>query len=330
MAQDSNVHAQELYSRKASLVVVEGEKGIDLSELRFTFSVLQSSEESPNTAAIRVYNLSEDTIKKVTGKIGGVEYSRVVLNAGYINSNYGVIFDGTIKQFRRGRENATDTYLDILAASGDEEYNFGVVNATMAAGTTPKQVIAKTAQQMGLGVGYTPNPTGGVLPRGKVLWGMGRAILRNMSQTRQWSWNIQDGKVQMIPLNSYLPGEAVVINRDTGMVGIPEQTDEGIKVRSLLNPKLVIGTLLKIDNAAINKTFAQNSQAIPSQSGRPVGQLPYNQWAGLSLLADISNDGTYFTYVVEHFGDTRGQPWYSDIICLAAEPNNNTFTVDPY
>jgi hypothetical protein len=329
---------QELYLRKSQLVLIDGgeglsagfEDGLDLSEMHFTFNIQAASEESPSTAAIRVYNLSKETVDKILGKAGGVEYSRVVLNAGYQQANYGVIFDGTIKQFRRGKENATDTFLDILAADGDVEYNFGTVKATLESGATTNQVIDTVSSQMGLEKGYIPPPSGGILPRGKVLWGMGRAIMRQVSNTQQWAWSIQNGQVQMVPLDSYLPGEAVVVTRDTGMVGFPEQTDEGIKVRTLLNPKLVVSGLLKIDNASINVTLAQNSEALRGANGEVVGQLPYNQYAGIQQFADISNDGIYFIYVVEHVGDTRGQAWYSDIICLAANQSGNSYTVEPY
>lgn len=312
---------QTNWIRKSSLVVADSQQdGLDLSDMHFKFHITQSNEESPNTAVIRVYNLSAETVKTIISKNNGVEYTRIILQAGYVNSSFGTIFDGTIKQFRRGRENSKDTYLDILAASGDPEYNFGMVQATLGAGSTTKDTIKAVAFQMGLPIGYLPPVFGGVLPRGKVLWGMGRNHLRNAANSQGWSWSIQDGKVQMVPLDSYLPGEAVVLTSGTGMIGLPEQTDDGIKVRSLLNPKLKIGGLVKIDNTSINQTLAQPSNAIPGG----IGQLPYNQWAGLQLLADVSSDGFYFLYVVEHTGDSRGDEWYSDMIGLVLDKSSDT------
>lgn len=108
------------YKRKASLLLVDDDEVLDLSNLRFRFQVKAMDVESPNNAAIRVYNLSRDTLVKIRG-----EFSRVILQAGYDN-NFGVIFDGTIKQFRIGREGTTDTYLDILAADGVEPAVDGV------------------------------------------------------------------------------------------------------------------------------------------------------------------------------------------------------------
>lgn len=308
------------YLRRGNLFVVGAgdDKGLDLSDLHFTFKVTASDEQSPNAAMIRVYNLKADTVRAITGK-SPVEYTRVVLQAGYEDGPYGVIFDGTIKQFRKGRENATDTYLDILAASGDVEYNWGVVNTTLAAGSTADERAAAIASGMGLSIGFaSASPTGGVLPRGKVLWGMGRDMMRREAVSRSASWNIQDGKVNIVALTGYLPGEAVVLNMHTGLVGLPEQTQDGVRARCLINPRLRIGGLVQIDNTSINQLLAQTSQKLP------VGQITYNQWAGLQFPADVTNDGFYRLYVVEYTGDSRGQDWYCDLIGLAVDPSTQT------
>lgn len=310
------------FGRKATLIVAAGDDGLDLSELRFKFVVRNSDNESPNTAAIRVYNLSDDTVRKITGRTP-VEYTRVVLQAGY-ESAHGVIFDGTIKQFRRGKENATDSYLDILAAAADIEYNFSVCNSTVAAGSSASDRAKIIAAQMGLQLGEAAALTGGILPRGKVLWGMARTQMRCEAANRGASWSIQDGKVDVLPLDGYLPGEAVVLSSLTGMVGIPEQTEQGVKVRCLLNPKLRIGGLVQIDNASINQTSQADLRAsgFPAR-GLPAGQLPFDKYAGVQMLADVSSDGFYRLYVVEYIGDTRGQEWYAELTGLAVDKSSN-------
>lgn len=301
-----------LFGRKALLIVGNDTDELDLSDMHFKFRVKQSDQESPNTTEIRVYNLSDETLKRIQG-----EFTRVALQAGYERAGFGIIFDGTIKQFRRGKENATDTYLDILAAVGDIPYNFGVCNATLAAGSSAKERVEAIVGQMGLGVGDMPKiDTGGVLPRGKVLWGMGRSLLRCEAMTRGSTWSIQDGKVTMVPLDGYLPDEAVVLTALTGLIGNPEQTDQGLNVRCLLNPKLKIGGLIQIDNASINQTTQAISSVIEA------GQQPYNKYAGVQMLANVSNDGFYRVYVVEYVGDSRGQDWYADIIGLAIDTSS--------
>lgn len=305
------------YLRKASLILVNGEKGLDLSQMHFTFQTVQDDEEQPSNCSVRVFNLSDDTVKQIKQ-----EYSRVILQAGYENNAaYGVIFDGTIKQFRIGRmPDAVNTYLDILFADGDISYNFAVCNRTVAAGSTPGDRIAEAVAAMtangGVSTGYTAIPSaGGILPRGKVLFGLARAIVRAEVQNIGATWSIQNGKVNITPLTGYLPGEAIVLTSRTGMIGRPEQTQDGVRVRCLLNPKMQVGGLVKIDNKSINQTIAVGAAALPGGA-----QQPFNSRTAIEQYATISADGLYRIYVCEHRGDTRGQEWYTDLICLTVDP----------
>ena len=312
------------YLRKASLLAINGDNtALDLSALHFRFQTVQNDQESPANCAIRVHNLSDDTLYGLK-----TEFNRVVLSAGYEQGDFGVIFDGTIKQFRIGREaDGVTNYVDLLIADGDLGYNFAFSNQTLAKGLTNKQRLEATiadAATLGLTGNTSLVPsTGGVLPRGKVLFGLTRGLIRSQVQNIGSTWSIQNGEIQVIPLDGYLPGEAVRLSADTGLVGRVEQTAEGMKARCLLNPKIAIGSTVKIDNASINQTFAQN----PNLTGTSA-QLPYNKYAGLQQLADLSMDGLYRVYVAEYTGDTRGQEWYTDITCLSIDPATQKVKTD--
>lgn len=299
------------FGRKLGLVLYTGAKGIDLSEMQVKFHIQNADVESPNNAVIRVYNLAQSTVDQVKG-----EYSQVSLQAGYENGNYGVIFQGSIKQFRVGKENAVNSYLDILAADGDIGYNQGIINQTIAANTTPQQRMnAIIAAMPEVQPGYIAD-FGDMqhIPqfRGKILFGMARSYMRDAASSLDASWSIQNGKVQVIPLTGYLPGTPVKINIANGLIGLPEQTDEGLKIQCLLNSALRIGGLVQLNNAEINQLMQQNPDAAP---------IRFDQYTGFQHNAPLNNvDGMYRAFVVEHEGDTRGREWYSNIICLAVKP----------
>ncbi len=296
--------------RKITLVVFNQVDGLDLSEFHIKFRVENADVESPNTCTIRVYNLSAATIKKIKG-----EFSQVTLNAGYVNGNFGIVFQGTIKQYHIGRENATDTFLDILAADGDIPYNQGLVNGTLAKGSTPAQAIQSLVQAMGATAdlsSLTTTAQNVPLIRGKVMFGMARARLRHVVSNLDASWSIQNGKVIVTPLTGYRNSEIVKVNVATGLIGTPEQTDEGIKFTTLLNSGLRIGCRAQLNNSEI----VQLIQADPNGPA-----VPYNQWAGIQYNAALSPDGVYRMFVVEHEGDTRGAPWYSHVTCLSVNPS---------
>lgn len=294
----SQTHDQWL--RKVSLIVSNASGvGMDLSKLRVVFRINQSDFETPNTAVIRVYNLSADTAQQVKK-----EFTQVTLQAGYENGAFGIIFAGQIKQARIGREDQANTYLDIFAADSDQLYNFGMVNTSVAAGTSPKDQVGIIAGQMGAKVGTIQFDTG--LQdniRGKVMFGMARTQLRNLARSSLSTWSLQDGKVTVLPLTGYSSGEAVKLNSQTGMVGLPEQTEEGIKITCLLNPKIVIGTQVQIDQSTVQR-------AQVSLSPTEVNQFE-------NAFPPVTADGFYYVMVAEHEGDTRGNPFYTEMTCLA-------------
>ncbi|MDI2595029.1 hypothetical protein POF45_26930 [Pseudomonas sp. 681] len=292
------------YLRQISLKVGDATDALDLSDMRIRFAVRRGDIATPNTADIRVYNLSDDTVKKIQK-----EFERVVLQAGY-PGNYGTIFDGTIKQVRRGRESQTDTYIDITAADGDSAYNFGVMNVTLAGGSTAQDhldQVLKSLASRGITMGESPELSPSKLPRGKVFYGMTRDFLDILGKTQDVSWSIQDRKLTLIPNNAYLPGDAVVVTSATGMIGLPEQNQNGINVRTLLNPGIRVGKRLKLDNTSIQKLRLNPA---------PLGQASVD----LSLIQiRTDSDGFYKVLVANHYGDNRGNDWYTDTICISID-----------
>lgn len=309
------ITSERQFIRKANLVVASGEDGIDMSDLKFRFRVMSGDVPTPNNAEIRVWNLSADTMKRVRG-----EFDRVVIQAGYEGSSYGVIFDGTIKQFRIGRESATDVFLDILAAENDIGYTCGLVSKTYEAGTTMREMMDTAAKSLGVKLVDFPNIVNiDQLSRGRVAFGMARSAAQCIADTVGASWSIQAGGVQVIPLTKYLPGEVVEITSLTGMIGIPEQTDTGVKVRCLLNPKIRIGASIRLNNGDITQ---QDIKSI----------IPFNVRVGTVFASPLASatDGLYRVLTHDLSGDTRGSEWYSDIMCLAIDPSSPDAPVKPY
>jgi hypothetical protein len=296
-----------LFGRTASLIVAGGANGLDLSPLHFTFSIRAAEIETPNSATFRVFNLAPDTERRIIN-----EFDSISLSAGYQEQN-GVVFSGTITSVTHGKQTNVDTFLQIDAGDGDLGYNFGVANQTLAAGSSLLDAVRHNAAAMNVQVDpnlATLNPSLGgiVLPRGKVQFGLARVFMRNIADTVGARWSIQHGVLTLVPLTGYLPGEAVVLNSSTGMVGIPEATDNGINVRCLLNSRIRVGGTIKLDNRDILQTVVK-TRAYPNTNP-------------LYYSASTATDGIYRVIVNEFEGDSRGLDWYSDLVCLAVDPTS--------
>ncbi len=300
--QNAERSANLQYRRHFSLIVFGTNlQGIDLSPLHCKFSIKRSSNMTPNCADIRVYNLDLNTALQIKK-----QYTRVIVQGGY-DSNFGVIFEGNIKQVILGRESATDTFVDLNCGDGDLAYNFAIVNTTIAAGSSMADQLKQIAAPMetlqtALGTDQPPYlPT--ILPRGKTLWGNSKDYMRNFAQQNGLTWSIQNQKVQFIRQQGYAPGEAVVLTSKTGMIGTPQQT----------NPLIGPGRRIKIDNASVAQ--------LKIDLGNP--KDPVN------LAPPLTADGVYYPLVIEQQGDNRGIDWYSKLICCTINPSSNPINSVP-
>lgn len=295
----------EQFGRKFSLIIGQDSgSSLDFSDLRVKFDIKRGDRETPNSALVQIYNLSDNTSKRVKN-----EFTRMVIQAGY-PGNFSIVFDGQIKQVWRGRENPTDTFLNVLAADGDSAYCFAKVIQTLAAGSTYQDQVNLALKAMapyGVTSGYMASLPNNPLPRGKPIFSLARDVLRSVARATQTVWSIQDGKVIMVPETSYAPYDIPEINSKTGMVGWPVQMINGISFQTLLNPSLKIGGLVHLNNASIQEyqySLNVNQQADQSRA---------------ALDNKIDSDGFYYLMSVNHKGDTRGNEWYSEAICLAAD-----------
>src|SRR5258708_3844941 len=100
------------YDRQLSVIVAtDSGPGKEFSDFRCKFQVRRGDFQTPNSCDLRIYNLSKAT----QNLIGGKEFTQVSIKAGY-PGNFGLIFKGSIKQFRKGRVDQKDSYVEITAA----------------------------------------------------------------------------------------------------------------------------------------------------------------------------------------------------------------------
>jgi hypothetical protein len=296
------------YLRNCQLKLLSQDQSLDLSKLRVRFEIHQATTGVPNWATIRVYGISG-----ATEKIAWREFDTVDLSVGYGNALHRLFF-GEIRQFSTGIERrGVDTFVDLICQDGDTGHNFTSVNTTLAKGWHYGDVVdalGKAFKENKLKRGHTGELPAYRFPRGKVLFGAARDHMDALPVNTDCEWWIHDGDIYVIPFDATLPGEAVVVTPTTGMIGLPHQTVDGITVRLLINPRLRFGGLIKLDNSTIQT--AQLDVA----------------YQALNYVPSLDLDGLYKVFSIDHVGDTRGNEWYSHVICAAysgTKPRTGTY-----
>lgn len=289
---------------RACQLIVGTEKGgtdaIDFAELRIVFKIGQALVGQPAFAEVFIYNVSETTMAKFNG-VG----QNFALYAGYKDS-MGLIFQGEVFQFRRGRESPTDTYLMILAQNASTAHNFAVVKGTLAKEeNSPKQRIAKIMESFrehGAEAGYQAPVSDETAIRGRTYFQQARDALDNEAETNNQAWGYDGNQVVIVDQNRPADAQAFVLNTTTGMIGMPQLTTEGLRVSSLLNHRLKIGGQVQINEKSVQ---TQNFDVSYQGQANNVFKDPKQA---------LGADGFYNIIGVIHQGDTRGNTWQTDVV----------------
>lgn len=236
--------------------------------------------------------------------------------------NYGLIFSGEIRYSVTGKDSPIDSYVLIQAADTDLAFATSITNQTLAAGYTTEdmfRLLMKDFEAKGATVGRTPVFPPTVFPRGRVLFGMTRHLMDNVAAQCGATWQFVDGQLNMLPGGEYMH-DAIVLNSATGLIGMPQQTiGNGVNVRALINPNIRVNGLIQLDQASVYRTALSNND-IAMAGGRITDQ---NTDGNITLSgttaqpASIATDGVYVVKGIMYTGDTRGQPWYMDMMCEA-------------
>lgn len=320
-------------------------EGITLSDFRVTFNLEWFNISKQNRIGlIKIYNLAPDTVNKITGG----EFSKVRIIAGYegipdvvqaeqvgvahdVNEdeigrhngrNYGLIFSGDIRYSVTGKDNPVDRYVLIQAADSDQAFLTTITTTTIGKGWTAaslNDLLMKGFAANGATQGRLPEMPPTVFPRGRVVFGVTRDIMDNVAAQCNARWMFVDGKVEMVRDDEYVH-EAIVLNSNTGLIGMPQQTiGNGVNVRCLINPNIRVNGLIQLDQESVYRT-----QLGADEIALAGGQITTeNNNGNLTLSgttaqpASIATDGVYIVRGIMYTGDTRGQAWYMDLMCEA-------------
>lgn len=256
---------------------------IDLS-----FRVVKTSDNSPNTLDLSIFNLNPDSRAFISRK-----NMRVTLEAGY-KDVFGVIFKGNVETPQHSRSQ-TDWITSVQALDGalhlrnvnlSRSYEQGtdlnlILNDMLSEITDAVIPGAALAAIMGVSQGLTDTGSklsGKQVKRTKVLHGNVMRELDDFLKSYNLRRLINDGTIHIISNTEPLDLEVIALNQNSGMLGTPEPLDEksGYRVRSLLRHEFNPGVQVSLD----------------SKSG--VG-------------------GQFVIDTVEHVGGTRSNEWYSEI-----------------
>jgi hypothetical protein len=197
------------------------------------------------------------------------------------------------------------------------------VKTTVAAGWKYDQLFSlgmESYKPYGITTGAIPEFPATEFPRGRVLYQNSSELMNNIAKQCNGNWWYENNQVNIVPDDKYIE-EAIVLNSQTGLIGMPQQTmGAGVNVRCLINPNIKLGGLIRLDQASVYRAALSNEQIGQSPGALKESATDGNIYVdGIpgGQLAAINTDGDYIVGSIDYTGDTRGQAWYMDLLCLA-------------
>jgi hypothetical protein len=239
-----------------------------------------------------------------------------------------IIFSGHVLQPLWSRENIVDWKLTLRCVLGLVEDSLNIVNFALPGGKNFYDVLAKTLEESGI------KPAGPdaidqetleqlVMPRGQVFQNRPFDVIRGIAADNNLQAWIGPGGINVRSLGfdptvkpayaygppnlpgSYAPNapDSTVIKHT--LIGVPEQTQDGLIMRVLLDAQPLIGDTIQLaPETALNQFAVQ------------IGQLP------ATSLAPTTGPGAgiYIVSGIRHYGDTRGKndEWYTELTVVTA------------
>lgn len=249
----------------------------DIQNLYIKFNLRWEASATPAAGDIEIYNLSDATESRIRRR-----GDRVTLLAGY-QGNLEEIAQGDVRRVERKRS-GTDRITVIRFGGSVQKQNAAVFSRTYQGPAPLRNVVQALIASMGLHHGDLSAIPLLATIEGRTLSGQSSVLLERYLGSIGLTYYEERGVIHIRSRAAARAAEAaagrgIIISEATGMVGTPTLTDDGIRVRTRLNHRIMIDTLFRVE--------------------------------ALSLVEAADTDYTVVSY--EHSGDNRGGGWYTDI-----------------
>ena len=224
---------------------------VTVDTLRFTglrcqFSCHRTLKTKPNTVSLKITNLSDPHRSAIEQR----PTSTIQIDAGYLDEGTSTIFIGDVRNAGTTKD-GTDWVTEFSAGDGEKALRTARASQSFRKGTTTVQVVKTLAAALGVAPGNIAQaipklaPFGDCFSLGTVLAGSAERELTRVLRSVGYTWSVQNGALQVLPIKQVLLGAALNLNAATGLIGSPTVDKDGVMTcKAEMIPDVFPGRLL--------------------------------------------------------------------------------------
>lgn len=271
------------FGRKYELVVGEHK----INDVRMRFNCEYQSGGFVPLLEIELYNLNKHTVNEVL-----LRDTEFTFSAGY-EGDFPIIFKGQVRNVFTFRDDV-DLLTVILAGGSDQQLREKLIYTTLKDAKSLKEVIqdylriAKIPEgQIDIKESAIKNP---ISKADNFL-----NVMRSTAAEYNFNWFIYNNEFYAYGKNKHPNRGVYKISSETGLLEVPILTDQGIDVRTLMEPSVRPQDRYEVDSEG----------------------LAVNQVATSFVAIRDNVRGQQTAFEVRHLGDTHSNQWYTELRGLA-------------
>lgn len=209
--------------------------------LTLKFSVDRSVFAEINGANIEIYNLSFDTYRQLFYDYYNVRKRTLILEAGYETTGYSIIFIGDVWSCYTSR-NGTDVVTKIECLVGWKALSVQT-DATLA-DISRNQILRYAANDMALDIQIYSGEDK-KFNRSVSIAGNSYKTIQKYSDDSAF---IDNNVIKVLNTNDAFEGDVILINDESGLLGVPEHEDALLTVKIMFEPRIMVGQVIEIQS----------------------------------------------------------------------------------
>lgn len=211
---------------------------------------------------LSIYNLNPIT----RGEIIASEYFNVKIEAGYLEGNFGTIYEGFVIRIIGGDVDATTNVTRFICTDSGEFRNFGFISASFNESANFFEIAEYVAANgtHPISIELDERLKNFKATGGRTVFGGQFDELQKIADDSGYELLVEGNKAKIFSFDQFsdTTETAVVLNADTGLIGVPTLTNSGIEFKALMNPNFKILGLVKINNSDIRN---EQDEVIPNR-----------------------------------------------------------------
>ena len=235
------------FLRNVRVIIGDQAEALRIEDLLIRFRIRRESTDTPADGYVEVLNLTTASEQRIRQR-----GERVRLEAGY-GGEYALLFDGDVRRVERIRGDV-DRGVKIHVGGNVTKQRAAIFNRTYEGTVAVSTIFLDAAQTIGLDVGPLDLIPSDAQLTDFAFQGPTRVLLYLLLHPHGLRYYEDDGVIRITKRGESTDDrpDGVLVNENTGMIGTPTVTDDGVRVRTLIDPRLRLDTRMRVESELVD------------------------------------------------------------------------------